>query len=156
MRSSRMPASAIVAAAPVGDSSTAGGNKGGVGMVAGGSSGDEIELRFRLIAGTDIGPHKYPPSTTVLQLKEAVVAKWPAGIDNAPKTAHEMKLIHSGKVLENNKTLGESVKQIGDPVSPRPVVTMHVVVRPAQVDKVQAPKDPEVKKPSGCGNCTIL
>lgn len=44
-----------------------------------------------------------------------------------------MKLIHAGKVLENGKTLAESRAHAGD--LPGGVVTMHVVVQPAVVNK---------------------
>lgn len=40
---------------------------------------DLIELKFRLSDGTDIGPHKYSPSTTVQSLKEKILAQWPKG-----------------------------------------------------------------------------
>ncbi|THG08594.1 hypothetical protein TEA_005436 [Camellia sinensis var. sinensis] len=40
---------------------------------------DLIELKFRLADGTDIGPSKYNPSTTVGSLKEKIIAQWPKG-----------------------------------------------------------------------------
>jgi hypothetical protein len=44
------------------------------------ASGKEpIEVRFRLFDGTDIGPTKYDPSTTVSSLKEFILARWPQG-----------------------------------------------------------------------------
>lgn len=42
--------------------------------------GDErLELKFRLYDGSDIGPGKYAPSTTIETLKERLVAEWPQG-----------------------------------------------------------------------------
>lgn len=41
---------------------------------------DLIELKFRLFDGTDIGPQKYSPSTTVQSLKEKILAQWPKGL----------------------------------------------------------------------------
>ncbi|KAH7567802.1 hypothetical protein JRO89_XS07G0153700 [Xanthoceras sorbifolium] len=38
---------------------------------------DLIELKFRLADGTDIGPSKYNPATTVQSLKEKIIAQWP-------------------------------------------------------------------------------
>ena len=38
---------------------------------------EPIEVRFRLFDGTDIGPTKYDPSTTVSALKEFILARWP-------------------------------------------------------------------------------
>lgn len=40
---------------------------------------DLIELKFRLADGTDIGPNKYSPATTVASLKEKIIAQWPKG-----------------------------------------------------------------------------
>lgn len=40
---------------------------------------EAIEVRFRLFDGTDIGPDKYDPSTTVASLKETIIARWPQG-----------------------------------------------------------------------------
>lgn len=40
---------------------------------------EPIEVRFRLFDGTDIGPDKYDPSTTVASLKETIIARWPQG-----------------------------------------------------------------------------
>ena len=40
---------------------------------------DLVELKFRLADGTDIGPSKYSPATTVSSLKEKILAQWPKG-----------------------------------------------------------------------------
>jgi hypothetical protein len=40
---------------------------------------EPIEVKFRLSDGTDIGPSKYDPNTTVAALKEFVLARWPQG-----------------------------------------------------------------------------
>lgn len=53
--------------------------------------------------------------------------------ENGPKTLNDVKLIHAGKILENNKTLAESRLQVGE--FPGGVITMHVVVRPPVSDK---------------------
>ncbi|CAL5386154.1 unnamed protein product [Camellia sinensis] len=106
---------------------------------------DLIELKFRLADGTDIGPSKYNPSTTVGSLKEKIIAQWPKGYkDNAPKTINDVKLINAGKILENNKTLAESRLPIGE--LPGAVITMHVVVRPPFSDKNNGrfPKEEQV------------
>ncbi|XP_068642307.1 membrane-anchored ubiquitin-fold protein 3-like isoform X2 [Aristolochia californica] len=100
-------------------------------------AGEElIEIKFRLFDGTDIGPNKYNPSTTIGSLKEIILAQWPQDKENAPKTIHDMKLINAGKILENNKTLAESRVQVGE--LPGGVNTMHVVVRPPLSDKNNA------------------
>lgn len=40
---------------------------------------DLIEVKFRLSDGTDIGPNKYNPATTVASLKEKIITQWPKG-----------------------------------------------------------------------------
>ena len=39
---------------------------------------EAIQLRFRHTGG-DIGPSTFPDSTTIQQIKEKLVAEWPAG-----------------------------------------------------------------------------
>ena len=94
---------------------------------------EPIEVKFRLFDGTDIGPSKYDPSTTVSALKEFILARWPQDKEIAPKTVNDLKLINAGRILENNRTLAESRVPVGE--VPGGVITMHVVVRPPQVDK---------------------
>ncbi|KAI5065905.1 hypothetical protein GOP47_0018529 [Adiantum capillus-veneris] len=89
---------------------------------------DQLELKFRLIDGTDIGPSSYPPATTVATLKESILAQWPRDNANGPKTISNMTLINAGKILENNKTLAESSVPVGE--LPEGVITMHVLVNP--------------------------
>lgn len=40
---------------------------------------EPVELKFRLYDGTDIGPNKYPPATTVANIKESILSHWPKG-----------------------------------------------------------------------------
>ncbi|XP_024529234.1 membrane-anchored ubiquitin-fold protein 3 isoform X1 [Selaginella moellendorffii] len=98
------------------------------------AAGQELlELKFRLSDGSDIGPYKYAPATTIATLKESIIAQWPQEKENGPKSVNDMKLINAGKVLENNKTLSESRVPVGE--LPGGVITMHVVVRPPSTDK---------------------
>jgi hypothetical protein len=46
-----------------------------------------------------------------------------------PKVANEVKLISSGKILENNKTVGQCKMPFGDNAGG--VLIMHVVVQPS-------------------------
>ncbi|KAK1313354.1 Membrane-anchored ubiquitin-fold protein 3 [Acorus calamus] len=94
---------------------------------------DLIEVKFRLFDGTDIGPNKCNPSTTIGSLKEFIVNQWPQDRENAPKTIHDVKLINAGKILENNQTLVESRVLVAE--LPGGIITMHVVVRPPLSDK---------------------
>lgn len=48
---------------------------------------EPIEVKFRLFDGTDIGPSKYDPNTTVTALKEFVLARWPQGEEHYLSTA---------------------------------------------------------------------
>lgn len=113
---------------------------------------DLIDIKFRLADGTDIGPNKYAPPTTVASLKENIVAHWPQEKENGPKTMNDMKLIHAGKILENNRTLAECRVPVGE--LPGGVITMHVVLRPPSTknnDKLQN----DSPEKNGC-SCSIL
>ncbi|XP_052211417.1 membrane-anchored ubiquitin-fold protein 3-like isoform X3 [Diospyros lotus] len=87
----------------------------------------QIELKFRIYDGTDMAHGTYPLSTTVVSLKQRLMADWPQDKSVIPKSVSDIKLIHAGKFLENNKTLAESRVHFGD--LPGGVTTMHVVVQ---------------------------
>jgi hypothetical protein len=40
---------------------------------------DLVELKFRIYDGSDIGPFRYSPASTVATVKERIVAEWPKG-----------------------------------------------------------------------------
>ncbi|KAD7479623.1 hypothetical protein E3N88_02759 [Mikania micrantha] len=46
---------------------------------------DLLELKFRLLDGSDIGPFRYSPASTVAMLKERIVAEWPKGTLSPPR-----------------------------------------------------------------------
>jgi len=46
-----------------------------------------------------------------------------------PKSANEVKLINSGKILENNKTVGQCKVPFGEIAGS--IIIMHVVVQPS-------------------------
>ncbi|KAE8659490.1 Membrane-anchored ubiquitin-fold protein 1 [Hibiscus syriacus] len=75
---------------------------------------DQLEIKFRLTDGSDIGPKSFPAATTVATLKESVIAQWPKEKENGPSTMRDVKLISAGKILENDKTLGECQSPICD------------------------------------------
>lgn len=54
-----------------------------------------------------------------------------------PKSANEVKLISSGKILENNKTVGQCKVPFGETAGG--VIIMHVVVQPS-LSKTKAGK----------------
>jgi hypothetical protein len=113
---------------------------------------EPVELKFRLYDGTDIGPNKYPPATTVANIKESILSHWPKEKGNGPKTINDMKLINAGKILENSKTLADSRVPLGE--IPGSVITMHVVIRPPVIDKAKKQQSESPKNNKCC--CTIL
>lgn len=44
--------------------------------------GDQLEIKFRLNDGSDIGPKTFPAATSIATLKESVLAQWPRGVWN--------------------------------------------------------------------------
>lgn len=94
---------------------------------------DQLEIKFRLTDGSDIGPKTFPAATSVSTLKESVLAQWPKDKEHGPRTVKDLKLISAGKILENNRTVGECRSPLCD--IPGGVTTMHVVVQPSSMDK---------------------
>ncbi|KVH92646.1 hypothetical protein Ccrd_005292, partial [Cynara cardunculus var. scolymus] len=66
--------------------------------------------------------------------------------ENAPRTVKDVKLISAGKILENNKTVGECRSPLCD--VPGGVTTMHVIVSqpPQEKGKLFVPKTYKSKK----------
>ncbi|XP_073060382.1 membrane-anchored ubiquitin-fold protein 2-like isoform X1 [Primulina eburnea] len=89
---------------------------------------DQLEIKFRLNDGSDIGPKNFSVATSVATLKENVIAQWPKEKQNGPRTVKDVKLICAGRILENNKTVGECMSPLCD--IPGGATTMHVVVQP--------------------------
>ncbi|KAL5582207.1 hypothetical protein UlMin_014649 [Ulmus minor] len=94
---------------------------------------DQLEIKFRLTDGSDIGPRTFPAATSVATLKESILAQWPKEKDNGPRTVKDVKLISAGKILENSRTVGECQSPLCD--IPGGVTTMHVVVQPTSIEK---------------------
>lgn len=114
---------------------------------------DLVELKFRLYDGTDIGPIRYSPSSTVAMLKERIVADWPRDKKVIPKSANDVKLISAGKILENNKSIAQCRLPFGE--LPGGVITMHVVVQPSLAKTKTEKKVDEMPRKSVC-SCAIL
>ncbi|XP_031489495.1 membrane-anchored ubiquitin-fold protein 3-like [Nymphaea colorata] len=113
---------------------------------------DLLELKFRLYDGSDIGPFRYAPSSTVAMLKERIVAEWPRDKKIIPKAVSDIKLISAGKILENSRTVGQTRTPFGD--VPGGSITMHVVVQPS-LPKAKTERKVEESPKSRC-LCTIL
>ncbi|XP_011098712.1 membrane-anchored ubiquitin-fold protein 1 [Sesamum indicum] len=106
---------------------------------------DQLEIKFRLTDGTDIGPRNFPVATSVATLKENIIAQWPKEKENGPRTVKDIKLISAGRILENNRTVGECRSPLCD--IPGGVTTMHVVVQPPSTEKERKlPTDPKQNK----------
>jgi len=112
-----------------------------------------VELKFRLYDGTDIGPFRYSPASTVAMLKERIVSEWPKDKKIAPKAANDVKLINGGKILENSKTVGQCRTPFGE--LSNTILTMHVVVQPTLAKAKSEKKVDEAPRKSIC-RCTIL
>ncbi|GAA0144077.1 ubiquitin-protein ligase [Lithospermum erythrorhizon] len=117
--------------------------------------GDEelVELKFRLYDGSDIGPFRYSPASTIAMLKDRIVAEWPKDKKIAPKVANDVKLINAGKILENNKTVGQCRAPFGE--LPNGVIIMHAVVQPSVAKVKTEKKIDEAPKKNIC-SCTVL
>ncbi|CAL9230384.1 unnamed protein product [Arabidopsis halleri] len=103
---------------------------------------DQLEIKFRLNDGSDIGPKSFPDATTVATLKETVVAQWPrADKENGPKTVKDVKLISAGRILENNKTVGDCRSPVGN--FSGAVTTMHVIIHHQVTEKEKKKKKPK-------------
>ncbi|XP_012484007.1 membrane-anchored ubiquitin-fold protein 4 isoform X2 [Gossypium raimondii] len=112
-----------------------------------------VEIKFRLYDGSDMGPFRYSPASTIAMLKERIVAEWPKDKKIAPKGANDIKLINAGKILENNKIVGQCRVHCGD--LPEAVITMHVVVQPS-VTKVKTEKKVDEPPRNNLCSCSIM
>ncbi|XP_010556298.1 PREDICTED: membrane-anchored ubiquitin-fold protein 4 [Tarenaya hassleriana] len=113
-----------------------------------------VELKFRLYDGSDIGPFHYSPAATVATLKDRIISHWPKDKKIAPKSAGEIRLISSGKILDNGRTVGQCKTPFND--LPKAVMTMHVVVQPPPAKtKPEKKMEEEVPRKSLC-SCSIM
>ncbi|QCD96768.1 hypothetical protein DEO72_LG6g1478 [Vigna unguiculata] len=88
-----------------------------------------VELKFRLYDGSDMGPFCYSPASTVSMLKDRIFADWPKDKKIIPKSANDIKLISGGRILENNRSVGQCRVPLGE-LPKGVIITMHVVVQP--------------------------
>ncbi|KAK1682797.1 hypothetical protein QYE76_043645 [Lolium multiflorum] len=121
---------------------------------AGAEEEEEVDVKFRLFDGSDIGPVRCnAATTTVAALKDRVVADWPKDKSIVPKTANDVKLISGGKILENDKNIAQCRAPFGD--LPSTAITMHVVVQPSSAKSKPDKKANKLPKTTRC-SCTIL
>ncbi|XP_011015366.1 PREDICTED: membrane-anchored ubiquitin-fold protein 3-like [Populus euphratica] len=115
---------------------------------------DMVDIKFRLYDGSDIGPFRCSSSTsTVDMLKQRIVSDWPRGKTITPKVVNEIKLISSGKVLDNNKTIGQCRTPFGEVAGG--VIIMHVVVQPSLAKTKTEKKIDNSPKQIAC-SCSIM
>ncbi|GKV36392.1 hypothetical protein SLE2022_020880 [Rubroshorea leprosula] len=114
---------------------------------------DLIDIKFRLYDGSDIGPFRYSSTSTVDMLKQRIVSDWPKGKTITPKAVNEVKLINSGKILENSKTVGQCKGPLGEIAGG--VIIMHVVVQPSLAKAKTEKKIDDSPRKIVC-SCSIL
>ncbi|XP_061360901.1 membrane-anchored ubiquitin-fold protein 3-like [Gastrolobium bilobum] len=112
-----------------------------------------VEIKFRLFDGSDMGPFRYSSTATVDMLKQRVVSDWPKGKTVIPKAANEVKLINYGKILENNRTVGQCRVPFGEFAGE--VIIMHVVVQPSLAKAKVEKKIDDSPKMTVC-RCSVL
>ncbi|KAL4378435.1 hypothetical protein GQ457_02G002920 [Hibiscus cannabinus] len=121
--------------------------------VSEGRPNSETKTVYLLSYSTYVAHSTYASSMTVASLKQKIIAEWPQDKTVTPKSINDLKLIHAGKVLENNKSLADSRITFGD--LPAGVITMHVVVQPAIAKNKTEKSKEDMKKPNSC-RCVIL
>ncbi|GMJ05891.1 hypothetical protein like AT4G24990 [Hibiscus trionum] len=114
---------------------------------------DLVDIKFRLYDGSDIGPFRYSATSTVDMLKQRIVSDWPKGKTIVPKAVNEVKLISSGKILENDKTVGQCKVPFGDAAGG--IIIMHVVVQPSLTKTKTEKKVDDSPRKIVC-SCSIL
>ncbi|AES74843.1 putative membrane-anchored protein [Medicago truncatula] len=109
---------------------------------------DQLEIKFRLSDGSDIGPKSFAAATSIATLKESILTQWPKDKEYGPKTVKDVKLICAGKILENNKTVEECQSPLCN--LPGGVTTMLVVVQPPNLDKDKKVADEAMQSKCVC------
>ncbi|KAK9868978.1 hypothetical protein WJX84_001375 [Apatococcus fuscideae] len=95
------------------------------------------DIRFRHTQG-DIGPLKFPSTSSVQDVRERLFADWPKDFPaDAPTAPADIKLICNGKFLNGGETLNELRASMGDPRADQ-VMTLHLVIRPQAAVKGSA------------------
>ncbi|KAL3531424.1 hypothetical protein ACH5RR_010746 [Cinchona calisaya] len=94
---------------------------------------EQVQLKFRIYDGTDIGHGTYPTSTFIDVLRDKLFHEWPQDKSVKPDSADDIRLIHAGRFLEDGRTLAQSMIHIDDILVG--VITMHVVVQPGNNGK---------------------
>ncbi|THG05061.1 hypothetical protein TEA_012867 [Camellia sinensis var. sinensis] len=64
---------------------------------------DQLEIKFRLIDGSDIGPKSFPAATSVANLKESILALWPKVelFEARLEVLNENEMFHQGTIFND-------------------------------------------------------
>ncbi|KAK4752506.1 hypothetical protein SAY87_021304 [Trapa incisa] len=112
--------------------------------MASGTVQDQLEIKFRLTDGSDIGPKVFPMATSVATLKESILAEWPKGNDNGPRTVKDVKIISAGRILGNHQTVADCKSPLYD--VPGGATTMHVIIQPPSEKEKKLKNQPQQNK----------
>ncbi|KAF5732697.1 membrane-anchored ubiquitin-fold protein 3-like [Tripterygium wilfordii] len=115
--------------------------------------GENVEIRFRITDGVDIGPGGYASSLTVEALKQQLVALWPEGTPRTPNSGNDLNLVYNGKIMENGMTVADCIKTCVR--LPDGVITMHVTVRTPAAEIERDRRELELLRLERC-NCNII
>ncbi|KAJ1996305.1 hypothetical protein GGI26_000022 [Coemansia sp. RSA 1358] len=107
---------------------------------------DEIEITFLMQSG-EKATCEFKTTDSILEAKEKLIAKWPNELGAKPSSALELKLLYSGRYLENDSVL-TTVQRYAD----HPTV-VHLMVNYNRSSPKEAKKD--VSKAPKC-TCVIL
>ncbi|KAK8554746.1 hypothetical protein V6N13_093720 [Hibiscus sabdariffa] len=118
-----------------------------------GRPNSETKTVYLLSHLTYVAHSTYTSSMTIASLKQKIIAEWPQDKTVTPKSINDLKLIHAGKVLENNKSLADSRITFGD--LPAGVITMHVVVQPAIAKNKTEKSKEDMQKPNSCRSAFV-
>ncbi|KAE9398775.1 hypothetical protein BT96DRAFT_821493 [Gymnopus androsaceus JB14] len=92
-----------------------------------------VSISFLLISGKR-RVMTFEPETTVGRVKELVWNSWPTGQDwqeDRPPTPSHLRILHLGKILQDEDTLKGVYSPPTSPPSPTPVPTIvHLAIRP--------------------------
>mmetsp|Transcript_69846 Transcript_69846/g.145644 ORF Transcript_69846/g.145644 Transcript_69846/m.145644 type:complete len:115 (+) Transcript_69846:313-657(+) len=102
-------------------------------------------IKFLFADGVSM-EQEFEGTLTVVDCKKQLIAKWPEGKEPV-EGPDDLKMIHAGKVLENEKTFEDYRVTRGSQV------IMHLQNRPAQVQPEKKPDASTTSKKAPGGSC---
>ncbi|KAJ1679499.1 hypothetical protein EV182_001920 [Spiromyces aspiralis] len=107
------------------------------------SSDPRVHLSFLLMATDNRYALDFSASTTILETKAILKENWPSNFGQKPTKLEQVRLIHSGRFIEDHTTLEANDMRDGK-------ATVHVIVRPLEISG----KSP--KKTDSAPKCSCL